>query len=150
VGLSESLRAELAAENIFVTTVNPGPMRTGSPWRARFKGDAQAEFAWFAGIDNLPLLSISPQRIAAKIVDALQHGAPSLTSPSWARLAAGFHGALSGLSSELVSLQARLLPQGRDVNERDAAVEGREADVGQLPPPLSRAQARHASAFHED
>ncbi|HYY14176.1 MAG TPA: SDR family oxidoreductase, partial [Chthoniobacterales bacterium] len=37
-GLSDSLRAELACDNIFVTTVTPGLMRTGSHVNAKFKG----------------------------------------------------------------------------------------------------------------
>src|SRR5688500_3772528 len=149
VGLSESLRAELAQENIFVTTVNPGMMRTGSPWRARFKGDPQAEFAWFASLANLPLVSISTPRIASRIIDALEHGAAELTTPCAARFAAAMHGAFSGLGTEVAALQARLLPSGRHIGSRQAAVQGREADVGQLPDVLEKAQARNAERFHE-
>ena len=47
-GLSESLRAELAEDNILITTVYPGLMRTGSPVNAEFKGRHREEFAWFA------------------------------------------------------------------------------------------------------
>jgi short-subunit dehydrogenase len=36
--LSTAIRAELARENILVTTVCPGLMRTGSPFNAWFKG----------------------------------------------------------------------------------------------------------------
>ncbi|HTL17874.1 MAG TPA: SDR family oxidoreductase, partial [Patescibacteria group bacterium] len=45
-GLSEGLRTELRTENIFVTTVCPGLMRTGSPRNARFKGKHKLEYAW--------------------------------------------------------------------------------------------------------
>src|SRR5262249_49606137 len=44
-GLSQSLRAELAGEGIYVTTVCPGLMRTGSPRNALFKGKHRAEYA---------------------------------------------------------------------------------------------------------
>lgn len=44
VGLSDALRAELAADGILVTTVSPGLMRTGSPPNARFKGRHEAEY----------------------------------------------------------------------------------------------------------
>jgi short-subunit dehydrogenase len=37
IGLSDGLRAELASENIVVTTVCPGLMRTGSPITRRSK-----------------------------------------------------------------------------------------------------------------
>src|SRR4029077_10704241 len=35
-GLSDALRAELARDNIYVTTVAPGMMRTGSPVQRAF------------------------------------------------------------------------------------------------------------------
>src|SRR5438105_121458 len=47
-GLSDAIRAELARDNIHVTTVAPGMMRTGSHVNARFKGKHDMEFAWFA------------------------------------------------------------------------------------------------------
>ena len=50
VGLSSSLRAELADDDILVTTVSPGLMRTGSPINASMKGRHEAEFAWFADL----------------------------------------------------------------------------------------------------
>ncbi|HSY25825.1 MAG TPA: SDR family oxidoreductase [Polyangiaceae bacterium] len=38
MGLSEAMRAELARERIFVSTIAPGLMRTGSPLHAQSKG----------------------------------------------------------------------------------------------------------------
>src|SRR5437762_117691 len=46
-GLSESLRVELAKDDVVVTSVFPGLMRTGSGRAAWVRGDAQAESAWF-------------------------------------------------------------------------------------------------------
>src|SRR5213595_1194423 len=45
-GFSDALRAELARDNIHVTTVAPGMMRTGSHVNAKFKGQHNAEFSW--------------------------------------------------------------------------------------------------------
>ena len=45
VGLSEGLRAELVKDGIYVTTVSPGLMRTGSHVNALFKGQHKKEFA---------------------------------------------------------------------------------------------------------
>ncbi len=149
VGLSETLRAELASENIYVTTVNPGLMRTGSPWHARFMGDPQAEFAWFGALDNLPGLSISPRIMARGIIDAMEHGDAELTSPWTARAAASFHGLFGGLGTELAALQARLLPQGTRVSEGEAPVKGWDADVGQMPGALRRRQAGSAARYNE-
>ena len=78
VGLSEGLCAELARENIFVTTVCPGLMRTGSPRNATFKGQHRKEYAWFSISGSMPLLSISSPRAAAQIVRACRRGQPYL------------------------------------------------------------------------
>jgi NAD(P)-dependent dehydrogenase (short-subunit alcohol dehydrogenase family) len=85
VGLSDALRSELARENIFVTTVTPGMMRTGSEVHAKFKGDHAAEFESFTGASKLPFASISGERAAKKILAACARGRPSLVMPPPAR-----------------------------------------------------------------
>ena len=86
-GLSSALTPELARDNIAVTTVCPGLMRTGSPFNASFKGRHREEFAWFAIADSLPLLSTSGGRAAAQIVEAIRHGDAELIITWAARLA---------------------------------------------------------------
>ncbi len=86
VGLSDAFRAELDQENIRVTTVTPGLMRTGSHVNARFKGDRRAEYKWFSTGATLPVISISAERAAEQIVSACRRGLPSLTIPFAARL----------------------------------------------------------------
>lgn len=73
-GLSESLRAELAKDNIRVTTVYPGLMRTGSPFDAQFKGRHREEFTWFALADSLPGTTIEAEKAAALLIDACRYG----------------------------------------------------------------------------
>src|SRR5216110_1992261 len=85
VGLSDALRAELACENIFVTTVTPGMMRTGSEIHAKFKGDHAAEFKSFTGASKLPFASISAERAARKILAGCRRGQPALIMPMPAR-----------------------------------------------------------------
>lgn len=82
-GVSSALGSELARDNIAVTTVCPGLMRTGSPFNASFKGQHREEFAWFAIADSLPFLTTSGQRAAAQIVDAIRHGDAELVI-TWA------------------------------------------------------------------
>ena len=53
-GWSQGLRAELAAKHIRVTTVAPGIMRTGSHIQARFTGQAEKEYRWFAAAASFP------------------------------------------------------------------------------------------------
>jgi NAD(P)-dependent dehydrogenase (short-subunit alcohol dehydrogenase family) len=80
-GFSDAIRAELARDNIYVTTVTPGLMRTGSHVHARFKGDHSAEYKWFEISSKLPLASISARRAARKILVACRRGRPALIMP---------------------------------------------------------------------
>ena len=65
-GFSDAIRAELAADKIYVTTVTPGMMRTGSEVHANFKGDHVAEFQLVQSSLKIPFASISVQRAATK------------------------------------------------------------------------------------
>src|SRR5581483_12063238 len=73
-GFSEGLRSALLKDNIYVTTVCPGLMRTGSPRNAFFKGNNEAEYAWFSISDALPVLSMNAERAARRIVRACVRG----------------------------------------------------------------------------
>ena len=57
-GLSNGLRVELAKEGVYVTTVCPGLMRTGSHVHALFKGKRREELAWFAFFEFLFFIGI--------------------------------------------------------------------------------------------
>ena len=74
VGLSNAMRNELAKDNIDVTTVCPGLMRTGSHVNAIFKGKNQLEFAWFSIANALPFASISAEKAADEIIEACRRG----------------------------------------------------------------------------
>ncbi|MBW7947703.1 MAG: SDR family oxidoreductase, partial [Sphingomonadaceae bacterium] len=73
-GFAGVLGIELARENILVTTVHPGLMRTGSHVQAVFKGDQEKEFAWFASSGLMPGLSMDASRAARKILECLRRG----------------------------------------------------------------------------
>lgn len=123
VGLSEGLRAELAADGIEVTTVCPGLMRTGSARHAWFKGKHRAEYAWFSVADALPMVSMDAERAARQVVDALRHGDPDRVLSLPAQVAAAVHGLLPGATGGLMALVSRLLP-GPAGRADDEAVEG--------------------------
>ena len=89
VGLSSSLRAELASSDILITTVSPGLMRTGSPINASMKGQHEAEFAWFAVSDALPGLSVASSRAARQVVEACRRGQAELIISLPARACGG-------------------------------------------------------------
>jgi short-subunit dehydrogenase len=86
-GLSDSVRGELAKDNICVTTVCPGMMRTGSPFNAWFKGRHREEFTWFTISDSIPLASIDGRRAARQVVNACRHGEAELVITFPAKLA---------------------------------------------------------------
>ncbi len=110
VGFSSGLRAALTREGIYVTTVCPGLMRTGSPRNASFKGQHRDEFAWFSIADSLPLASMRAGRAAARIVDACRHGDAELVMPLPTWLAVKLHALAPGLGADALSLADRALP----------------------------------------
>jgi NAD(P)-dependent dehydrogenase (short-subunit alcohol dehydrogenase family) len=109
-GLSDALRVELARDNIHVTTVAPGMMRTGSHVNAKFKGRHDNEFAWFAASAGAPLISMNANRAARKILAACRRGQPSLTLTFVARVAILGNALFPNLTGYLMKLVNRLLP----------------------------------------
>src|SRR5438552_11593642 len=110
-GLSDALRAELARDNIHVTTVAPGMMRTGSHVNAKFKGRHDAEFAWFAASAGAPLISMNAERAARKILAACRRGQPSLTLTFAARTAILGHALFPNLTGYAMRLINTFLPE---------------------------------------
>jgi len=110
VGYSEGLRAELTKHRVFVTTVCPGLMRTGSPRNALFTGQSEKEYAWFAISDSLPLASISAKSAARKIVDACVHGDAEIHLGLTAKIGAIVQGCAPGVTAELMALVDRMMP----------------------------------------
>jgi short-subunit dehydrogenase len=124
-GFSQGLAAELAAENIQVTTVYPAVMRTGSPIQAVFKGQHEKEFAWFAAADVFPGLSMSPTKAAQKIIAAIQDEKAELIPflPGKIRVAAAAF--LPEIVANGMKLIASLMPSaqgGSDVRRTGAQI----------------------------
>jgi short-subunit dehydrogenase len=144
-GFSDSTRAELAAENIHVTTVAPGMMRTGSHVNARFKGDYAAEFAWFSISNGLPLLSMSAERAATKIVAACKRGKSALTLTLAARLAVIANAVAPSLFGEAMKIANRFLPQPSNAsgNELKTGWQSRDRAPVLFTRHLERATARN-------
>lgn len=103
-GLSDALRAAYRRYGIFVTTVHPGLMRTGSARNAGFKGDAEAEFGWFAPRIKTPVSSIDATRAARQIVEAAQVGRGRLTITFQARLLHLFDTLMPELAADAMGL----------------------------------------------
>jgi NAD(P)-dependent dehydrogenase (short-subunit alcohol dehydrogenase family) len=126
-GLSEGLRVELARQNIVVTSVFPGLMRTGSPVNALFKGQRPQEYAWFAISDSLPLASIDPERAARQIIRACRYGDAELIITLQAKLAVLARTIAPELFADAMTLLNQLLPGPAD-HDGDQALPGRESE----------------------
>jgi short-subunit dehydrogenase len=111
-GFSDGLRAELARDNIAVTTVYPGLMRTGSPVNAQFKGRRSEEYTWFAIADSLPGLTISAERAASQILRACQRGDAELVITLPAKLAILSRTVAPEAFARAMSVVNRMLPAG--------------------------------------
>lgn len=109
-GFSEGLRSELLKDRVYVTTVCPGLMRTGSPRNALFKGDNEAEYAWFSISDALPGLSMNANRAARQVVDACARGDAELILTFPAKLATLIHGMFPDVVVDVLGVLNRFLP----------------------------------------
>jgi len=125
VGFSEGLSAELRARGILVTTVVPGPIRTGSFYNAEFLGRQREEFAWFSVLSSLPLFSIDARVAAERIVQAAKEGRREVHLGLVGRLLPVLHGLAPRLFGMISSAIAGLLPppghsverwRGREIN----------------------------------
>lgn len=117
VGLSNGLRTELLRDGIFVTTVCPTLMRTGSAPRATFKGQHRKEYAWFSIGASLPGITSSAESAARQIMTACQNGDREVIvgNPLYKlqRLA-------PGLVHEFMQIVGRLLPEMGGIGQQAA------------------------------
>jgi short-subunit dehydrogenase len=147
-GLSDSLRMELLRENILVTTVCPGLMRTGSPVNALFKGKRPQEYAWFAISDSLPLASINAERAARQIIAACRRGDAELIITVQAKLAVVARALAPELFQDAMGVMAGLLP-GPAGPDGDVARRGGESESEWAPSKLTIPTYRAAKQNNE-
>ncbi|MGE5053165.1 MAG: SDR family NAD(P)-dependent oxidoreductase [Acidobacteriota bacterium] len=107
---SEGLRSELLKDKVYVTTVCPGLMRTGSPRNALFKGNNEAEYAWFSISDGLPGLSMNANRAARQVVDACARGDSEVILTVPAKFATLIHGVFPEVVVDVLGVINRFLP----------------------------------------
>ena len=138
VGLSDGMRAELAKDNIKVTTVCPGLMRTGAHYNSLFKGQHEREFTWFSIIDSLPLSSISVERAASQIIEATRRGDAELVISIQAKILARLAPLLPSVTAAGMALFNRLLPAPATDGEGDELRSGWESTSNLAPSILTR------------
>ena len=85
-GFSESLRAELAEDNIGVTSVHPGAIKTNIIQNARLVTDSHAELR-DATQRLFDRLGTTPDVVAARIVKAIEYNSPRVLITKEARMA---------------------------------------------------------------
>lgn len=126
-GFSEGLRSEALKDNVYVTTVCPGLMRTGSPRNAFFKGNNKAEYAWFSISDSIPVLSMGARRAARQIVDACVRGNAEVVLSLPAKFAVKVHGLFPGTITNVLGVVNRLLPSAQGDNREREPKTGKES-----------------------
>lgn len=134
VGFSDAIRSELARDRIFVTTVAPGMMRTGSHVNAQFKGDHGAEFSWFAASASLPVLSMSAEHAAAAILRACKRGQPFLALGLSTKLAIAANGVAPNAVARALNLVAGFLPRPTDSSGNELRTGWQSRAVSNVPP----------------
>ncbi|UYL07258.1 SDR family oxidoreductase [Bdellovibrio sp. SKB1291214] len=109
-GYSQSLRLALMKQGIYVTTVCPGLMRTGSARNAKVKGQFKKEHAWFSLMASAPLITINAEKAARRIVSATKTGQAEISVTLMSRVAAIFNTHFPGIYADIGSVANLLLP----------------------------------------
>jgi short-subunit dehydrogenase len=146
-GLSQAMRAELAKDGVYVTTVCPGLMRTGSPRNALFKSKHRAEYAWFSITGSMPLVSMSADRAAAQIIRACRYGRAKVTLSLPAKLAVIANTLAPELTADINCLAASLMPARGGIGR--TAVPGSESESSWSPSVLTTLNERAAERNNE-
>lgn len=143
VGYSEGLRAELLRSGIFVTTVCPGLIRTGSPRNAFFKGQNVQEYAWFKLGDSLPFVSQSADAAGAEIIAALKNGDAFVVTSLPAKQMALAHGIFPGAVADALGVVNTFLPEPGGIGTQRKT--GRESEGAVSLSPLTALTERAAA-----
>jgi NAD(P)-dependent dehydrogenase (short-subunit alcohol dehydrogenase family) len=143
VGLSKGMRAELMKDGIYVTTVCPGLMRTGSPRHAIFKGKHRAEYAWFSIGGAVPGPSMGAERAAGQVINACRYGRAEIVLSLPAKLAAWIDELAPELTADLTAIAARVMPSPGGIGR--AAAEGSQSTSAWSPSFLTTLNERAAA-----
>jgi NAD(P)-dependent dehydrogenase (short-subunit alcohol dehydrogenase family) len=131
VGLSETLRAELAKDGIQITTVAPWLMRTGSHRDAIVRGQHRHEAQWFSLAAGTKATAIDPDRAARTILDACREGRATV-APGWpSRLAHVVDALAPDAMADVMAVASNLaLPGTSDAPDANQARRSRDLDLG--------------------
>lgn len=148
VGLSNAMRNELAKDDILVTTVCPGVMRTGSHVAAKFKGQQAKEYQAFKLMASLPIGVTSAPAAAQKIIEATKFGDPDLTFPLSIKLATIGSRAFPNLAALFLVIGAQLMP-APEPEHGDQTLSGAELETEHSPFTFTRLPDQAAAQHNE-
>jgi short-subunit dehydrogenase len=146
-GLSQTFSAELAKDGIYVTTVCPGLMRTGSARNASFKGQHRAEYTWFSISDAMPLITMSAECAARRILSACRYGRAKITLSLPAKAGVLMNTIAPHLTGELARIAAHMLPQPGGIGRKSA--KGHNSESSWSPSMLTKLNERAAARNNE-
>lgn len=146
VGFSEGLHTELKRFGINVVTVVPGLMRTGSHLHARFKGHHAREYGWFALGGTNPLLSMSVERAARKIVNAARRNQAEVVVGWQANALIHGHSVAPGLAMKALAFANTLLPRAQGSG---LVKKGHESESSITRSPLTALGRRAARRYNQ-
>jgi short-subunit dehydrogenase len=147
VGLSEALHAEMQQYNIYITTVCPGLMRTGSVPQMIHKGQHRKEHAFAAIAASQPLTSMNAEDAAVSIVEAIKKGETSLVMPLQAKILTAMNGVFPGLLTDMMGLLNRFLPEADGIGHEQ--IKGRNSQSAWVPSILSSVTEKAAQRNNE-
>lgn len=132
VGFSEGSAAELRKDNIYVTTIVPWLMRTGSYVNALFQKGNRKEFKLFSFMSSAPLLTLSADRAASQIIQAIKEKKSYKVVGTQAKLAIEAQHLFPNLTTKMFGVIAQLIPasheptgleKGKQIEDRDENAE---------------------------
>jgi NAD(P)-dependent dehydrogenase (short-subunit alcohol dehydrogenase family) len=147
VGLSKGFAEELRKDGIYVTTINPGLMRTGSVYNIGVKGQQEKEYAWFTTMGANLLTSSSVEDSARQIIDACRYGEAEVITNLPARILALANDVFPELTADIMGLATQyILP---DPTSSPAQKTGLESDSDLIPEHLRKRSEKAADKNNE-
>lgn len=125
-GFSRGVTSELRKDNIYVTTIVPGLMRTGSYINAQFPEGEKDEFKIFSFLASTPGITVHPRRAARNILAATKEKKAYQVIGLQAKTFVNLSHLFPNLTSDIFSIVSRFLPyresssyeEGRKITER--------------------------------
>lgn len=114
VGFSEGLSAELKKDRVYVTTIIPGLMRTGSYINALFQRRNKNAFKLFSAVSTMPGITISAESAARGVISAIKRRKSLKVIGLPAKALIEFHHFFPETTIRLFGIVSRYLPSSTE------------------------------------